>query len=100
MLDVGGGLRIVATPGHTPGTSACSTSRRGTLIIGDALFQRRRLRLCPRPICSDFRLNERSAQLLGELEYERVGFAHGTEITQRRPGGRARVSARRRAPDA
>ena len=53
------------------------------MIVGDTLFHRRRLRLCPRPICSDFRLNEGPAQLLGELEYDRVGFTHGPEITQR-----------------
>jgi glyoxylase-like metal-dependent hydrolase (beta-lactamase superfamily II) len=80
MLD--GGLRVVATPGHTPGSLCLLHEPTATLIVGDTLFHRRRLRLCPRPICSDFRLNERSASLLGELEYERVGFAHGPEITE------------------
>jgi hypothetical protein len=56
----------------------------GTLIVCDTLFRHRRLRLCPRPICSDFRLDERSAQQPGELEYDRVAFAHGLEIA--RPG--------------
>jgi glyoxylase-like metal-dependent hydrolase (beta-lactamase superfamily II) len=82
-LVLDGGLRVVATPGHTPGSLCLLHEPSGTLIVGDTLFHRGRLRLCPRPICSDFRLNEGSAQLLGELEYERVGFAHGPEITQR-----------------
>ena len=81
VLD--GGLRIVATPGHTPGSICLLHEPTATLIVGDTLFHRRRLRLCPHPICSDYRLNERSARRLGELEYDRVGFAHGTEITQR-----------------
>ena len=34
-----------------------------------------------RPLCTDFRLNEQTAHVLGELEYERVAFTHGTEIT-------------------
>jgi glyoxylase-like metal-dependent hydrolase (beta-lactamase superfamily II) len=80
VLD--GGLRVVATPGHTPGSICLLHEPTATLIVGDTLFHRRRLRLCPHLICSDHRLNERSARLLGELEYDRVGFAHGTEITQ------------------
>src|SRR5919107_1415622 len=67
VLDVGGGLRIVATPGHTPGHVS--------------LFNVRQLRFSPRPLCTDFRLNEQTAHVLGELEYERVAFTHGTEIT-------------------
>jgi glyoxylase-like metal-dependent hydrolase (beta-lactamase superfamily II) len=81
VLD--GGLRIVATPGHTPGSICLLHELTGTLLVGDTLFNHRRLRLCPRPICTDFRLNERSAQRLGELDYDRVGFAHGPEITRR-----------------
>jgi hypothetical protein len=38
-------------------------------------------RYSPRPLCTDFRLNEQTAHVLGELEYERVAFTHGTEIT-------------------
>jgi glyoxylase-like metal-dependent hydrolase (beta-lactamase superfamily II) len=81
VLDVGGGLRIVATPGHTPGHVSLLHERTGTLITGDALFNVRQLRFSPRPLCTDFRLNEQTAHVLGELEYERVAFTHGTEIT-------------------
>jgi len=78
VLD--GGLRVVATPGHTAGSICLLHEPTRTLIVGDTLFHRRRLRFCPRPICTDFRLNERAAQVLGELEYDRVAFAHGAEI--------------------
>jgi glyoxylase-like metal-dependent hydrolase (beta-lactamase superfamily II) len=81
VLD--GGLRIVATPGHTPGSICLLHDLTGTLIVGDTLFHHRRLRLCPRPICTDFRLNATSAQALSELEFDRVAFAHGQEITDR-----------------
>ena len=54
--------------------------RSATLITGDALFNVRQLRYSPRPLCTDFRLNEQTAHVLGELEYERVAFTHGTEI--------------------
>jgi glyoxylase-like metal-dependent hydrolase (beta-lactamase superfamily II) len=82
VLDVGGGLRIVATPGHTPGHVSLLHEPTATLITGDALFNVRNLRLSPRPLCTDFRLGERTAHVLGELEYDRVGFTHGTEITE------------------
>jgi glyoxylase-like metal-dependent hydrolase (beta-lactamase superfamily II) len=92
LLDGGqvldGGLRVVATPGHTPGSICLLHEPSGTLIVGDTLFHQRRLRLCPRVICSDFRRNARAARVLGELEYERVAFTHGVEITE---GARAAV---------
>lgn len=81
VLD--GRLRVVGTPGHTPGSICLLHEPTATLIVGDTLFHHRRLRPCPRPICSDFRLNERSARTLAELAVERVAFAHGMEITDR-----------------
>jgi glyoxylase-like metal-dependent hydrolase (beta-lactamase superfamily II) len=82
LLDVGGGLRIVATPGHTPGHVSLLHEPTATLITGDALFNMRHLRFSSRPLCTDFRLNERTAHVLGGLEYDRVAFTHGTEILE------------------
>ena len=69
-------------PGHTPGHVSLLHEPSATLITGDALFNVRQLRYSPRPLCTDFRLNEQTAHVLGELEYERVAFTHGTEITE------------------
>ena len=80
LLDVAGGLRVVATPGHTPGHVSLLHEPTRTLITGDALFNVRQLRRSPRPLCTDFRLNERTVHTLGELDYDRVAFTHGTEI--------------------
>jgi glyoxylase-like metal-dependent hydrolase (beta-lactamase superfamily II) len=80
LLDVAGGLRIVATPGHTPGHVSLLHEPTATLITGDALFNMRHLSYSFRPTCTDFRLSRRTAHVLGELEYERVAFTHGTEI--------------------
>lgn len=80
LLDVAGGLRVVATPGHTPGHVSLLHEPTRTLVTGDALFNVRQLRYSPRPLCTDFRLNERTAHVLGELDYDRVAFTHGTEI--------------------
>lgn len=82
VLDVGGGLRVVATPGHTPGHISLLHEPTATLITGDALINQLGLRYSYRFACSDFRRNDRSAHVLGELEYDRAGFTHGPEITR------------------
>jgi glyoxylase-like metal-dependent hydrolase (beta-lactamase superfamily II) len=85
VLDAGGGLRVVATPGHSPGHISLLHEPTGTLITGDAIFNVLGLRYSPKPLCNDFRLSRRSAHVLGELEYGLVAFTHGPEI---RDGGR------------
>jgi glyoxylase-like metal-dependent hydrolase (beta-lactamase superfamily II) len=85
VLDAGGGLRVVATPGHSPGHISLLHEPTGTLVTGDAIFNVLGLRYSPKPLCNDFRLCRRTAHVLGELQYERVAFTHGPEI---RTGGR------------
>jgi glyoxylase-like metal-dependent hydrolase (beta-lactamase superfamily II) len=81
VLDVAGGLRVVATPGHTPGHVSLLHEPTRTLITGDAIFNVLGVRYSPRFLCSDFRLSRRTAHVLGELEYDRAAFTHGPEIT-------------------
>ena len=88
LLGVGGGLRVVATPGHSPGHVSLLHEPTATLITGDALFNVLGVRYSPRPLCTDFRLTRRTAHVLGELEYERVAFTHGPEILD---GGREAI---------
>jgi glyoxylase-like metal-dependent hydrolase (beta-lactamase superfamily II) len=85
VLTAGGGLRVVATPGHSPGHISLLHEPTGTLVTGDAIFNVLGLRYSPKPLCNDFRLCRRTAHVLAELEYERVAFTHGPEI---RTGGR------------
>lgn len=81
VLAVAGGLRVVATPGHSPGHVSLLHEGSGTLITGDAIFNVFGLRSAPRPLCSDVRLTRRTVHVLGELDYARVAFTHGPEIT-------------------
>jgi glyoxylase-like metal-dependent hydrolase (beta-lactamase superfamily II) len=75
-----GGLRVIHTPGHTPGHVSLLHEPSGVLITGDAVFNVRGLRW-PLPfLCTDFSVNRRSADLLGELDYEVAAFTHGPEI--------------------
>jgi glyoxylase-like metal-dependent hydrolase (beta-lactamase superfamily II) len=88
VLDVGGGLRIVHTPGHSPGHVSLLHEPTRVLITGDALFNVLGVRWPPRIFCTDFTLTQRTAHVLGELEYDVAAFTHGPEITD---GARERV---------
>ncbi len=86
VLPVSGGLRVVHTPGHSPGHVSLLVETTGTLITGDALFNFGFLggaRLSPSFLCSDFAMTERTAHRLGDLDYEVAGFTHGPEIRDR-----------------
>lgn len=76
------GLRVVATPGHSPGHISLLQERSRVLVTGDAIFNVLGVRLSPRPLCSDYRMTQRTAQRLGELEYDVAAFTHGPEITE------------------
>ena len=91
VLPVSGGLRVVHTPGHSPGHISLLVESTRTLITGDALFNFRFLRgarVSPSFLCSDFAMTKRTAHRLGELEYDVAAFTHGPEI---RDGARETV---------
>jgi glyoxylase-like metal-dependent hydrolase (beta-lactamase superfamily II) len=88
LLEVGGGLRIVHTPGHSPGHVSLLHELTRVLITGDALFNVLGVRWPLKTFCSDFAMTQRTAHVLGELEYDVVAFTHGPEITD---GARERV---------
>ena len=83
VLDVGGGLRVVHTPGHSPGHVSLLHETSGVLITGDALFNVlafRGITWSPRLLCNNFRLSQQTAHVLGELDYTVAAFTHGPEI--------------------
>lgn len=91
LLPVSGGLRVVHTPGHSPGHISLLVEPAGTLITGDALFNFRFFggaRVSPAFLCSDFAMTKRTAHRLGDLEYDVAAFTHGPEI---RDGARETV---------
>jgi glyoxylase-like metal-dependent hydrolase (beta-lactamase superfamily II) len=80
VLDVAGGLRVVHTPGHSPGHASYLHEPSGVLVTGDAIFNIRRLRWPVAAFCTDFRMTQQTAHRLGELEYAVAAFTHGPEI--------------------
>ena len=90
LLPVGGGLRVVHTPGHSPGHVSLLHEPTGVLITGDAIFNVRGLRYSPALFCTDIKLSRETADRLGELDYDVVAFTHGEHITD---GAREAVRA-------
>jgi glyoxylase-like metal-dependent hydrolase (beta-lactamase superfamily II) len=90
LLKAGGGLRVVHTPGHTPGHSSLLHEPTGTLFVGDTVFNLRRIDWPWQFFCTDPSLNHRTATRLCDLEFEVAAFAHGPEI---REGAREAVCA-------
>jgi glyoxylase-like metal-dependent hydrolase (beta-lactamase superfamily II) len=89
VLPVAGGLRVVHTPGHTPGHVSLLHEPTGTLITGDAIWNMRSRRTWPvMSFCSNVVLTKQTAHRLGELEYSTAAFTHGPEI---RGDGRAAI---------
>jgi glyoxylase-like metal-dependent hydrolase (beta-lactamase superfamily II) len=88
-LDVAGGLRVLHTPGHTPGHVALLHEPSRVLITGDSIWNmRRRITWPVSSFCTDHRLNKTTAHVLGELDYDLAAFTHGPEI---RDGAREAV---------
>jgi glyoxylase-like metal-dependent hydrolase (beta-lactamase superfamily II) len=83
LLPVAGGLRVLHTPGHSPGHCAFLHEPSGVLITGDAvmnLFGRRRWSYVTS--CTDYRMCQDTADRLGEPDYEVAAFTHGPEIRE------------------
>ncbi|MFL6115359.1 MAG: MBL fold metallo-hydrolase [Catenulispora sp.] len=82
VLPVGGGLRVFHTPGHSPGHVALRHEADGVLITGDSIWNVRKMKWSVRAFCSDIKLNQQTANILGELEYEIAAFTHGKPVTR------------------
>lgn len=83
VLDVGGGLRVVHTPGHSPGHVALLHQASGVLITGDSIWNMRSRMTWPVPtFCTDVAMAKETAYVLAELEYQVAAFTHGPEIRE------------------
>ena len=84
VIDAAGGVRVLHTPGHSPGHCSLLVENRGVLITGDALFNfRDRISYSFAHFCSDYRMAQDTADRLGEVDYEVCTFMHGPEIRDR-----------------
>ena len=89
VLPVMGGLRVLHTPGHTPGSVCLYLPEQGVLFTGDMLLANgRRFR---RPVYfpgTDLKDYRASVERLAELTFDTACVGHGDPI---RDGGTARL---------
>ena len=83
VVPVAGGIRVIHTPGHSPGHASYLHEESGTLITGDAIFNVLGRRWPLQFLCTNFAMTKQTAHRLGEVEYSVAAFTHGPEITDR-----------------
>ena len=81
MIPFAGGIRVIHTPGHSPGHAAYLHEESGVLITGDAIFNVRGLRWPIRAFCTDFVMTTKTAHRLAEVEYTTAAFTHGPHLS-------------------
>lgn len=90
-LPVLGGLRVLHTPGHTPGSICLYSATRRLLIVGDLLQRMRGQITLPNYFFTDdMSLARRSIARLAELDVETILFSHYPPVRQ---GGREALRA-------
>jgi glyoxylase-like metal-dependent hydrolase (beta-lactamase superfamily II) len=83
VLPMLGGLRVIHTPGHTPGSVCLYGARDRILFVGDSL-QRRfgRVSYASGLYSDDHAAAKRSMKRLAELDVETVVFSHFAALTE------------------
>ena len=83
-LDLAGGVRVVFTPGHTPGHIALYLERTKMLLAGDALLADDGRLMGPNPsplVTPDLALAQQSVQKLAELDVQTIVCYHGGVVS-------------------
>jgi glyoxylase-like metal-dependent hydrolase (beta-lactamase superfamily II) len=103
VLPVLGGLRVVHTPGHTPGSVCFYAPRDKLLFVGDALQARLgRVGFASRLYSDDWGAARLAVQRMAELDVETIVFSHyppwrdDANGLLRRLAAEARTSEKRR----
>jgi glyoxylase-like metal-dependent hydrolase (beta-lactamase superfamily II) len=82
VLDVLGGLQIIHTPGHTPGSISLFSAKNKLLIVGDALRKRRdKLDLPFRTASFNQTKAIESVRKVSRLDIDIMCFGHGLPLT-------------------
>lgn len=83
VLDVLGGLHVVHTPGHTPGSVCLYAPAHKLLVCGDAVRKRRNAFMLPPKTIAGFNREQAVASVrrLLELDIETVCAGHGLPVT-------------------
>jgi glyoxylase-like metal-dependent hydrolase (beta-lactamase superfamily II) len=92
-LDIAGGVRVVATPGHTVGHMCLYVERTRTVIAGDALIaEEGRLQGPSATATADMPTAVRSVARLAELDVDAIVCYHGGVVSDDAGGQLRRVA--------
>jgi glyoxylase-like metal-dependent hydrolase (beta-lactamase superfamily II) len=76
-LPVAGGIRIIHTPGHTPGSICIYLKKRRLMFTGDLIARRRDIKLPSLAFTADIPELLRSIHKLAGIEFDVACFGHG-----------------------
>jgi len=79
-LPISGGIEVVHTPGHTPGSISLLLKQEGLVIVGDLLVYRFGLGLPSRLFTSDIPQEIQSIKKLAGIDFEVICFGHGSPL--------------------
>lgn len=79
VIEATEGLRVVHTPGHSPGHIVLVHTPTGTALVGDSVFNRSGLTLGPAALAADPSTRMESLRRIPE-PVRVVGFAHGEPL--------------------
>lgn len=81
VLSPLGGMEVIHTPGHTPGSISLFSPQKKLLIVGDILNSgHRELHLTPRSVSSDVSQARESVKRLAQLDFDILCCGHGRPI--------------------
>jgi glyoxylase-like metal-dependent hydrolase (beta-lactamase superfamily II) len=79
-LPVLGGIKILHTPGHTPGSISLFLPEERLVIAGDVLANRFRLGLPSKAFTVDLAQEINSIKRVASLDFDVIGFGHGSPL--------------------
>ena len=83
VLSPLGGLKVIHTPGHTPGSISLFSVKEKLLIVGDALNNRHKnIRLPPKMVSTDLTQAVDSVKRIAQLDFDVLCFGHGRPLTK------------------
>ncbi len=80
VLNCFEGIKVVATPGHSPGSLSYYLPEKKILFTGDALSGAPEVRLPPQAGCADYQEARASVKKLSALRFETCCFGHGEPL--------------------
>jgi glyoxylase-like metal-dependent hydrolase (beta-lactamase superfamily II) len=79
-LPILGGIKILHTPGHTPGSISLFLEREGLMIVGDVLSHTSGLSLPSKAFTIDLAQEIQSIRKLASLNFDLICFGHGLAL--------------------